>query len=465
MLPPDTYTVSQLGEELQLILSETLSGVWVAGEVRRPTTSRAGHLYFELVEKGRGDSVKGAMQAVLFRMDHQRVQRNLKRSGIELAEGQTIRCFGAVDFYPAGGRLQLIARDVDPLFSLGDLAQRRQETLRSLADKGLLDLNASLALPDLPLRIVLLTSAASAAAHDFLATIDASRYSFEVHAIDVTVQGPQAERDIVNGLEQAARLLATDQVDLASSLIVLIRGGGSKTDLAVFDSLAVAEAVAASPLPVLTGLGHEIDESLADLVAHQAFKTPTAVAEFLVQTVTEAERKLDSLTSGLLAASERTLNRAVRSFGSAELRLRSAGALLARQRAELEGLAERLRLLSRSMTRDGARGLRVLEQRLARSAAPSLARARVSTEAAGRSLLRRSRRVLKEAQHSLQEQQRLVDQLSLERTLKRGFSITRRQNGEVVRSSAEVGLGDMLETQLGTGTITSAVSPSDAPDA
>ena len=259
---PHTYSVSQLGAELKLFLAEAFPGVWVAGEVQRLRESRNGHVFFELVEKGRGDEVVGKLDAVLWRTDHLRVRRELARAGQQLAEGVEVRCLAQPDFYTPTGRLQLTVREIDPVFSLGLMARRRQETLDALAAAGLLERNKALVLPPVPISIGLVTSHGSAAFHDFLATLRDSGFAFRVYLVHVAVQGREAERDVPGALRAAAAL----PVDC----VVLVRGGGARAELAVFDSHRIAEAIATLRVPVLTGLGHEIDLAVADLVAHAA---------------------------------------------------------------------------------------------------------------------------------------------------------------------------------------------------
>ncbi|HEY0782049.1 MAG TPA: exodeoxyribonuclease VII large subunit, partial [Thermoanaerobaculia bacterium] len=274
-----TYSVSQLCGEVRDFLAEAFPAVWVVGEAQRVRPSQRGHLYFELVEKGERDEIVGKLEAVIWKMDFQKVRRLLAASGQELQDGLQIRVRGSLDFYAPAGRLQLCVREVDPAFGLGLLERRRRETLAALTAAGLLERNRALPLPDLPLRIALITSHGSAAYHDFLSGLRDSGYGFRVLFVHASVQGKEAERDVVSALAALAGRAAT--IDLA----VLIRGGGARSDLAVFDSRAIAEAIARAPFPVLTGLGHEIDTSIADLVAHTAVKTPTKAAELLVERV------------------------------------------------------------------------------------------------------------------------------------------------------------------------------------
>ena len=281
----ETYSVSDLCEEIKGFLGTAFGSIWVAGEVQRVKESRRGHLYFELVEKGAGDDILGKIDCVLWRTDHARVKRLLASSGQEIAEGIQMRLRGGVDFWPPGGRLQLVAKEVDPLFTVGLLARRRQETLEALAKAGLMERNRALALPDVPMRLALVTSHGSAAYHDFLSCLGESGYGFRVLFVHASVQGARAEAELCAAL--------TGLVDSGVDCAVLIRGGGARSDLAVFDSRPVAEAVATAPFPVLTGLGHEIDRAIADMVAHTALTTPTKVAEHLVERVARADQRLE----------------------------------------------------------------------------------------------------------------------------------------------------------------------------
>ncbi len=454
---PETYSVSELTEEIREVVSETFDGIWVAGEVQRPRPSQRGHLYFELVEKGRGDKIVGKVDAVLWRGNHLRVRKTLAASGQEIQGGQQIRCWGQIDFYGPAGRLQLIVRDVDPLFSLGMLEQRRRATLAALASANLLDRNRQLALPEVPLDIGLVTSGDSAAYHDFLVGLAESGYGFRVRFVHAAMQGQEAERQVVAALGKLARSSASSDRSSRLAAIVLIRGGGSRSDLAAFDSRRIAEAVARCPLPVLTGLGHEIDQSIADQVSHAAFKTPTKVAEFLIERVAVAE---GSVASCALALGQVALER-----------LRRAGQDI--RRSERLAQVARLRLqASAHAVRHAARTVgRLGRQRLREAHGATLTLARRLTTSAPRLIERRSeppkrlaRRLadvasgrLREAEATLAGVARLCSELAPERVLERGFSITRDSADKIIREPSEVGPGDRISSTLASGVLESRV--------
>jgi exodeoxyribonuclease VII large subunit len=425
----------------------------VAGEAQRIRASQRGHLYFELVEKGRGDRVVGKLDAVLWRGTHLRVRRRLAASDQELAEGRQIRCFGRLDFYGPGGRLQLVVAEVDPLFTLGLLEQRRRETLAALTAAGLLEKNRRLRLAAVPLRIGLITSEGSAAFHDFLTGLEESGFGFRVLFVHAAVQGADAEREV------AAALSTLSSERLASRLdaVAVIRGGGSRTDLAAFDSRRVAEAIACCPLPVLTGLGHEIDRSIADLASHSAFKTPTKVAEFLAARAAEADRRVELCAAALGQAARRAVTRADERLRRLDRLPKRAGLYLQAARLELAGKSRAFALFGRRRLGEARRGLDAAARRLAAAAPRLVARHRPAPEVLGRRLAAIAGARLREVRAVVEGFERLCAELAPERVLERGFSITRDAAGRILTRPEHVRPGDEVTTRLAGGSLRSRV--------
>jgi exodeoxyribonuclease VII large subunit len=444
-----TYSVSQLCGEVRDFLGEAFASVWVVGEAQRVRPSQRGHLYFELVEKGERDEIVGKLEGVIWKNDLLRVRRLLGATGQQIAEGMQIRVRGSLDFYAPAGRIQLCVKDVDPAFTLGLLEQRRRETLAALAAAGLLERNRSLPLPELPLDIALITSYGSAAYHDFLSGLQESGYGFRVIFVHASVQGKEAEREVVSALASL--------VGLPIGLAVVIRGGGSRSDLAVFDSRAIAEAIAGAPFPVLAGLGHEIDRSIADMVAHSSFKTPTKVAEFLVEQVAGREQALEELRRRLvrealepLRAGREALGRAERGVSLARMRLAAAG-------ERIEEHARALARLGRAALRQAGRRQSEVRNRLAELAPRRIERGERDRIRLGERVAGTAKGRLRETRATVQGLERLCAQLSPERTLERGFSLTRGPGGILLRDPAQVAAGDLVNTRLAGGTLTSRV--------
>jgi exodeoxyribonuclease VII large subunit len=267
-----------------------------------------------------------------------------------------------------------------------------------------------------------------------------------VHA---AVQGREAEREVAGAL----RALGALGVDCA----VVVRGGGARSDLAAFDSQRIAEAVALMPVPVLTGLGHEIDRSVADLVAHTALKTPTMVAEFLVRRVEAADRQLGQAAEVLVRCGRERLRRGGEAVDGAERRVRHAAARLSREGERvgeaarlLAGLAgQRLRRAGDALARSGT---------LLTNAVPRLlARRRREGRQVAEALGRAGRVRVERAEERRASLARLVAGLDPQRVLQRGFSITRDGNGRVLRDAAGAARGARIHTRLAAGELVSRV--------
>lgn len=407
------------------------------GEVQGMSTSRAGHVYFQLVEKDeRRARVQAAMDVALFRNHQLTVKAELRKvPGVELANDVEVRIRANVDVYPTTGRLQLVMTGIDPVFTAGKLAADRDRVMRTLQAEGLLRANGVHDLAPVPLRIGLVTSAGSAAYHDFVHELEASGYAWQVGLCDVRVQGANAPRRLVWALRRLARVAP----DLDA--VVIVRGGGSRSDLAAFDAEAVAREIAGMPVPVFTGIGHEIDRTVADEVAHTACKTPTACAQALMERVAEYVGRLDTVSNAVVHRARAGCSIADRELLACVRRVRrGAPRAIARELAELEhrrGRAEEL------------------GWRAAREATVALdARREVLAAAAGRLARSEGRRL-----DALTDQLRALDPA---RVLERGYSITRDADGRVVKRVASLAAGDQLVTELADGRARSTIDAIDS---
>ncbi len=276
------YTVSLLNTEVQGYLKQRYSAtIWVQGEIKNfNRNSHRDHIFFELCEKDpQSEKTLAKVTAVIFDGVKPRIASSLRRTGdgFQLQDDIEVKFECLIDLYPPSGSYQLKIVDIDPFYTVGKIAQQRYAILETLKKEGLLEENKTLEVPCVPLRIGLITSYNSAAYHDFLKELSESRYGFCVDHVDARMQGQQVETDVCRAL----RLLNQRSVDI----IVIIRGGGSRSDMAWFDNLRIGREVAQSQIPVFTGLGHEIDLSVTDLTAHTYHKTPTAAAQYLVELV------------------------------------------------------------------------------------------------------------------------------------------------------------------------------------
>lgn len=428
--PEPTYSVAELdGAIAEAIVDALPRQVWVRGEVAQLRVSGNGHAYFDLCEKdARRDHVRAKLSVALFRNDRAAVNRTLRDAGVKLEEGVEVRVRGRVDFYPPSGRVQLIMSAADPVFTVGKLAAERARVLGVLAAEGLLERQRALVLPRVPLRVGLVTSRDSAAYHDFVHELDASGHAFRVLPVDARVQGQGADRRIMYGL----RRLAVADLDV----IVIARGGGARSDLAAFDSERLARLVAELSVPVIVGVGHEIDRTVADEVAHLSVKTPTAAAVLLVETVDDYCDQLARIAHRVSIRARSACTLAARDTADLGRRLaRAAPVALGRERRVLD--AHR-----RAISERARRGVRDARTRV---------RTHQATLAAG------ARRTTREAtsRHDLAAARlRLLDP---RRVLERGYTITRTDDGRLVRAARDVDRGTGLVTETADGAVRSTV--------
>jgi exodeoxyribonuclease VII large subunit len=377
-------------------------------------------------------------------------------------DGVRIRIMGPLDLWVPGGRLQLQMQGIDPTYTLGLLASERDRVLRSLATDGLLGRNKELALPTVPRRIGLVTAAGSAAEADFLQTLADSPLTWEVVVVDARVQGAGSERSV------AAALLAATGAGV--DLVALVRGGGARTDLATFDQEVVARTIATLGVPVLTGIGHEIDTSVADAVAHSAHKTPTACAAAIVDLALTAAARVEVAWHGIAILAERRMtDEAARVAGHATHAARGVRSRLAVEDHRADVASLRLR---RTAPAAIDRGAGAVERRAGRAEGAARAHLRLhahTLDALTARIAPGGTAALRRAGAELAGAGAHLSALDPARALARGWSITRTTTGSVVRRSTDVGPGDTLVTTLADGTVTSTVTPvptgEDPPDA
>jgi len=286
------------------VLAREFSDVWVYGEVGKVTNAASGHCYFDLIEDDDGE--RSVLAVKLFRGVRQGLATKMKQHQIDIVSGIKVRIRGTPDVFGKSSSFGFKMNDLDPRFTLGDLAAKREEIVTRLKNDGLYDRNRRTHLPLVPLRIGVVTSKGTAAHADFMKTLEQSGIGFQVSLCDVRVQGDGAAASVAAAI---AHLATRDDVEL----IAVVRGGGSKTDLAAFDDETLARTVALCTKPVFTGIGHEVDTSIVDEVAYSWNKTPTACAiaiidrvnEFVLRVETAAQRLANVVLTALAAAERR----------------------------------------------------------------------------------------------------------------------------------------------------------------
>ncbi len=372
--------------ELNTLVSDTIGKAlagkyWVEAELMEIREVR-GHCYMDVVQKDMFSSALVARaSAKCWRSQWSGVSEKFMKATGGLPEvGMKLLLSVSVNFHAAYG-FSLIVDDIDPAYTLGEMAQKRRETIQKLKEEGVYDLQRELCLPLFCQRIAVISSATAAGYGDFCNQLECNEYGFDfvITLFRATMQGEQTEKSIISQLEKIDSRL--DEFDC----VVIIRGGGATADMSAFDSLALAENVANFPIPVITGIGHERDECVLDLISYYRAKTPTAVAAFLIDhladvlsrivtaqdTIASAvgvliERhrsRLDQLSSRIKSGSALYCSKAENKIGLTEVRLENAvKALLQKKKHRFELIEQRIasldpnRMLRRGYTLTTFRG-------------------------------------------------------------------------------------------------------------
>ncbi len=410
----DERQIIEVGEFYEMVTAQLESAFgrrfprWVRGEVSKIYEKT--HLYLDLVDAGssESDSKRPVLNAHCWASQWNGLKRRLASDGAALRPGTVVNLFGYVDVYAPSGRIGFTVLDVDVAGLLGDVARRRLQLIAALRDEGLFDANRGRPLSSVPLRVGLVASRQTEGFNDFTGQLLRSGLSFEVVLANTPVQGEAAPPLLAT----AIKLLDDQGLDV----ICLVRGGGSRGDLACFDDERVARAIAAARTPVFTGIGHTGDESVADLVAHTHAITPTKLGEDLVSGVNDWRRRNVVESARTIAgATESVLDEASEFLGE-------------RRRTMIFAVRDRLR--------SEGRHLAALRDHLAIGA----------------------RHVLERADHLLEASRLLLVAYDPQRRLAQGWSIVTTLDGTIVHRVGDVRRGDEVAVRVVDGVIAATVT-------
>ncbi|MBF1467326.1 MAG: exodeoxyribonuclease VII large subunit [Prevotella pallens] len=416
---------------VELIDKVMPSSYWVEAEIADARESK-GHLYLELIEKDESTNIPIARaSAKCWRSSWLMIGPHFERvAGVKLRAGLQIMIQVHAQFHAQYG-FSWIIDDINPEYTMGSMARKRNEIIAQLKSEGVFELQRELCLPLFAQRIAVISSASAAGYGDFCNQLQHNEYGFrfQMQLFQAFMQGEQVEQSIVAALN----LISTKEDDF--DCVVIIRGGGATADLSGFDTLVLAENVANFPLPVITGIGHERDESILDMVAHTRVKTPTAAAAFLI----------DHLAA--------TLNRIEQAQISIQ---RMVEHRIQHEKLHLQQLSTHIPILfSMVRNRENAR-LDDYWHALLQRVMLHLQQSKMRVELLSNKVIPATTNKLMAEQHKLQLLEQRVDGVNPERMLRLGYSLTYK-NGYVLRNINEVKAGDEITTRLEGGIITSVV--------
>lgn len=415
-------------------VSEAFPGTcWVRAEMSDVrTNASSGHCYLEFIEKNpiTGQLVaraRGSIWAKTFRILKPYFEME---TGQMFASGLKVLVKVSVEFHELYG-YSLTVLDIDPAYTLGDMLRKRMEIIRQLKEEGVFTLNKELPFPVLPKRIAVITSPTAAGYEDFLNQLANNKagYPFYPKLFPALMQGERTEESVIAALDRIYHHI--DCFDV----VVIIRGGGSTSDLNSFDSYLLAANCAQFPLPVITGIGHERDDTILDMVAHTRMKTPTAVAEFLIGRMDAAAEELEDLQQEV-----------------SEL----ASTILLKQKNFLQLLGARLPVIVTNRIERNRSFLQMAGNKLPASASAMLLRRRSTLESLQMQLQNRAALRLAEGTRFIQLTEQFIKMASPDYVLKRGYSLSLK-DGKIIKHATDLNPGDELVTRFADGDVKSIV--------
>lgn len=449
-------TLLELNNLVKLTLKERFQeSVWVTAEIVSVQENRSGHCYLELADKRDNEqsvvaTARGTVWAFTYRMLKPYFQTTTGRG---LEKGMKVLLQVEVVFHEIYG-YSLNIKDIDPTFTMGDLERKKREIIEQLKKEGIMEMNKGLELAVLPKTIAVISSPTAAGLGDFINQLESNSYGYKFHIklFPALMQGDKATDSIVAALD---RIYAYEDI---FDVVVLIRGGGGQTDLGCFDTYDIAANIAQFPLPVIAGIGHERDETIADMVAWRKVKTPTAAAAFLIECFQEFDGHLEELKSDFVVGVKQVIDRERnRQLLCASHFKQSTREVLMRCDNSLRLVFRKIDHSSRMLINNRKNGFIVLKSKIKDKVTLSLSREQGVLTNYRQAVYNDSKALLSGRKHDLELCETKVRFADPRNILERGYSITR-LNGKSVKSISGLQEGDMVETLLADGKLESVIT-------
>jgi len=446
--------------ELQLLIRDSLytslpDFYWVTAEISEIKENISGHCYLELIEKLPDDkNVRARVKAVIWSKRYRLLKYHFENvTGESLREGMKILVRTKIEYHEIYG-LSLVISDLDPSYTAGEMALKRQLIIKKLEDEGIFSMNKELEFPVLPQRIAVISSVNAAGYTDFVRHLkgNSQGYAFYLALFEAIMQGSETEKSIISALDRIA-----ERPELFD-VVVIIRGGGSQSDLSWFDNYNIAFYITQFPIPVLTGIGHEKDLSVTDLVAYLALKTPTAVADHLITCLADAENNLKAMSdaisgfSGSVIEYNRNLLESLRSklLPVSRLLISDWKAKISDTKIELINFGKEYILKAGILPVNQASKLVSASGSFILSKKGIIDRNRLS-------IMNRTFETVYRLKERLAGQENSLSMLNPVNVLKRGFTITTK-NGIIIKSQEQITTDDLIDTIFSDGNIKSRVT-------
>ena len=469
-------TLFELNTQVKDALLDAFPGaVWVVAEVSELKENRSGHCYLELIEK-EGNEIIARSRATIWSYTYRMLKPYFETTTGQLfTQGIKILVQATIEFHAAYG-MSLNIKDIDPTYTVGDMALQRKEIIERLKNEGVFDMNKELELPLVPQKIAVISSATAAGYQDFMDQLENNEHGFRFHTklFEAYMQGAEAVPSIIHALERIF------QYEDFFDAVVIIRGGGATADLSSFDNYDLAMNITQFPLPVITGIGHEKDDTIVDLVAHTRLKTPTAVAEFLINGIERFYDHLLELENSIVQLSRETIDEQKdRLENIAENISYSVSGFIRQKQQQLSKSGNRLQRSTDNYAHKRQNELSTVKYQfnssllvwfvenknhinrkqrlLKRLVGETVLKKQSSLQHTQNMFSSETRKKIYKEQERLKLSENAVRLLDPDNVLKRGFTLTLK-DGKIVKSVKDLNVGDELSTHFADGDLKSKIT-------
>lgn len=452
---PQGISLHQLNKQIKLQLQGAFPNqMWIIAEISELRENRTGHCYLELIEKDESsDQIIAKARATIWAYTYRMIKPFFQTTtGQDLKPGIKVLIKVSVEYQELYG-LSLNIKDIDPSYTLGDIARRRNEILKKLDNEGVLDMNKELEMPVLPKTIAIISSPTAAGYEDFTHQLETNSQEFAFHCklFPAIMQGAQAEASIIDALDRIY------QYEDIFDIVVIIRGGGSHSDLNCFDSYWLAYHITQFPIPVIAGIGHERDQTIVDIVSHTRVKTPTAAAEYIIDCFSQfknythdLEEKFFTGVDDIIYSAKENLSNLSRQFSP------WVQGVIQSHKSSLSLLEQQLITQSHKYISGQTNILNQIRSTLNYTLSNRIAREQTNLERIELQHKNACRALINNNYHKLQLFSQTIKYVNPQNILKKGYSLTL-MNGKIVKDISQLDINNIIETQLANGKVLSKV--------
>jgi exodeoxyribonuclease VII large subunit len=445
--------------ELQLIIKDSLylalpGMYWVVAEISEIKENYAGHCFIELVEKHPDEiNIRARVRAVIWAKRYSFLKPLFESvTGESLREGFKVLLKITVEYHEVYG-LSLVINDIDPSFTMGEMAVKRQQIIKRLEQEGVFSMNKEIGFPIFPKRIAVISSKNAAGYTDFLKHLSGNSFGYCFHTalFDSSMQGRETEKSVLEALDRIS-----EHIELFDTVVIL-RGGGSQTDLSWFDNYNIAYHITQFPLPVLTGIGHEKDVTVTDMVAYQSLKTPTAVADFIITSVSETENYLVQICSSISELALSVINENRNRLDKDRMKLIPVATMkIAEQKKKLSSIIITIINIWKEYLFMEEITASTIRSKLTIAVRSFYGDREKKVIHFLNDLKMNSLKLLQNSGKDINALNNSLVILSPQNVLKRGYTLTS-FNGRILKSASAVKDGDIIDTRFSDGTVISRV--------